>query len=152
MKLGSRLAGLTAAAATALAVFSAWHSGGYTWRLLDSGYATYAPMTSADRRQVLAAHVGVPGSIFDFYSTYIVPGDRIYFQVMPSGLSTDLTLPEAVAAIGRFYLLPGVETTNLADATVVVSFYEDPSLLHVKFITQVEAGLQPIWVSRIKAP
>ena len=152
MKLGPRFAGLSAAVATALAALSAWHAGGYDWRLLENGYATYAPMTSVERRQALAANVGVPGSVFDFYARYVVPGDRIYFQVMPSGLSPELTLPEAVAAIGRFYLLPGVETTNLADATVVVSFYADPSLLHLKFVTQVEAGLQPIWVSRIRAP
>ena len=54
--------------------------------------------------------------------------------------------------LGRFYLLPAVQTTDLTDATVVVSYFEDPALLHMKFITQVQAGLQPLWVSRIRAP
>jgi len=45
-----------------------------------------------------------------------------------------------------------VQTSDLKDATVVVSYFEDPALLHRKFITQVRAGLQPLWVSRIRLP
>jgi len=70
----------------------------------------------------------------------------------PSGLGPDLDLPSAVAAAGRFYLLPAVQATSLADATVVVSYFEDPSLLHLRFVTQVQAGEQPLYVSRIRAP
>lgn len=92
------------------------------------------------------------GDIFDFFNRYLVKGDRVYFQVMPSGYTSELNLPEAVAALGRFYLLPAVQTQSLKDATVVVSYYADPGLLHVKFLTQVRAGLQTLFVSRIKAP
>jgi hypothetical protein len=141
-----------AAAACALALYSAWHSGGHVWRTLGAEHAEYAQMSPLVRREAIFDEFQIPGSIFDFYATYIVPGDRIYYQVLQSGYSEDFTLPQAVEALGDFYLLPGVETTNLNDATVVVSFYANPALLHVKFITQVEAGVQPIYVSRIREP
>ena len=83
---------------------------------------------------------------------YLSKGDRVYFQVMPSGFSSDYDLPTIVQALGRFYFLPAVQTSDLKDATVVVSYFEDPALLHRKFITQVRAGLQPLWVSRIRSP
>jgi hypothetical protein len=144
--------GAFAAAASLLALASAWHSGGHVLGLLRAGYATYAPLCETQRRQAPTAGFEIPGSIFDFFAAHIVPGDRVYYQVLPSGLSSNVTLPEAVAAIGNFYLLPGVETTDLADATVVVSWFEDPGLLHVRFLTQVQAGAQPLFVSRIRVP
>jgi hypothetical protein len=49
-------------------------------------------------------------------------------------------------------LLPALQAVKLEDATVVVTFFEDPKLLRVRFLTQQQAGLQPIFVSRIKAP
>jgi hypothetical protein len=45
-----------------------------------------------------------------------------------------------------------VQVANVRDATVVLSYYRDPGALHVHFPTQAEAGLQPIYVSRIRAP
>jgi hypothetical protein len=148
----AQLSGILVAAATALALLSAWHSGGHVWRRLDSQRATYAPLTDTQRRRAPLDLLQVPGAIFDFYASYVVRGDRVYYQVLPSGLSKDLDLPAAVAAAGRFYLLPATQTTNLADATVVVSYFEDPSLLRVRFITQQRAGDQPLYVSRIKVP
>jgi hypothetical protein len=71
---------------------------------------------------------------------------------MPSGYGPNFDLPGIVEALGRFYFLPAVQTASLRDATVVVSYFADPSLLHVTFLTQVRAGLQPLWVSRISAP
>ena len=143
-----------AAAGSLLALASAWQHGGHVWRLLDAERATYAALSPAQRRQEPVTALGIPagGAIFDFYADRILPGDRIYFQVPAGGFSSNLTLPEAIASLGRFYLLPGVETTSLADATVVVSWFDDPSLLHVKFLTQAQAGAQPIFVSRIRVP
>jgi hypothetical protein len=119
--------------------------------LLREG-ASYAALTPDDRRRAPVAAAGLDGGIFDFYARYLWKGDRVYFQVMPSGFSSDYDLPTIVQALGRFYLLPAVQTTDLNDATVVVSYFEDPALLHRKFITQVRAGLQPLWVSRIRPP
>jgi len=45
-----------------------------------------------------------------------------------------------------------VQAPDLRHATVVISYYADPSLLHRHFPTQVEAGLQPIFVSRLRTP
>jgi hypothetical protein len=139
-------------AATVVALASALHSGPHMWRRLGTERRTYAPLTPTERRRAPLDGIEVPGAIFDFYATYIAPGDRIYYQVMQSGLSHDLDLPAAVAAAGRFYLLPAVQTESLADATVVVSYFEDPALLHVHYITQQQAGVQPLYISRIRAP
>jgi len=144
--------GALAAAATVIALLSAWHSGGHVWRLLDREHSSYAQLTSDQRRQEPVTQLEITGDIFDFYAAQIVKGDRVYFQVLPSGFSHDLDLPSAVASLGRFYLLPGVQTTNLADATVVVSYFEDPGLLHLHFIAQARAGVQLFFVSRIRTP
>jgi hypothetical protein len=144
--------GVLAAAACAIAMLSAWHSGSHVWRQLDSEYESFRTLTPTERRQAPLTDIQVPGSIFDFYAKYLDPGDRVYFQVLPSGLSSNLTLPQAITAVGRFYLLPAVQTTDLRDATVVVSYFANPALLHVKYLTEVEAGAQPLYVSRLRPP
>jgi len=143
---------VVAAAATLLALASALHAGPHVWRELDRTRATYAPLTASERSQAPAAGIQMPGAIFDFFASYIVPGDRIYYQVLPSGFSEDLTLAQAVTALGNFYLLPGVQTTSLKDATVVISWFENPASLHLHFVTKVESGIQPLYVSRIRVP
>jgi hypothetical protein len=147
-----RLSGVLAAVATALALLSAWHSIGHMRRILGAERSSYSAMAAAQRRRLPVANATLDGQIFDFFAAYLAKGDRVYFQVMPSGYSPSFDLPSIVAALGRWYLLPAMQTTDLKNATVVVSYFEDPAKLHVKFLTQVRAGLQPLWVSRIKAP
>lgn len=137
------------AAATLLALASAVHSGGGVWRGLDRRQAADARLSSSERRRAPLDRIGVPRAVFDFYASYLAPGDRVYFQVGPGGKRG---LPAAFAAAGRFSLLPAVQAGSLADATVVVSYLADPGALHVPFITQKEDGKQPIYVSRISAP
>jgi hypothetical protein len=120
--------------------------------LLGRERASYAALTPDERRREPATAAGLDGGIFDFFDRYLTKGDRVYFQVMPSGFSSDYDLPTIVQALGRFYFLPAVQTADLKDATVVVSYFEDPALLHQKFATQVRAGLQPLWVSRVRSP
>ena len=79
-------------------------------------------------------------------------GDRVYFQVRESGFSSFYDYPTAFAYGARFYFLPALQATRLKDATVVVTYFEDPQQLHVRYITQQRAGLQPIFVSRIRSP
>ena len=141
-----------AAAATIVALASAWHSIGHVRRVMAAERRDDAALSPAARRQMPVTTFTMSGDVFDFFDRYLVKGDRVYFQVMPSGFTSELDLPEAVAVLGRFYFLPAVQTENLADATVVVSYFADPALLHVKFVTQVRAGLQTLFVSRIKAP
>ena len=138
--------------ATAIALASAWHSGGYMWRSLDQSHRTYRTYTDVQRRHAAIDAFDLPGDVFDFYADYVGRGDRVYLQTRESGLSSFIDLPTAVRYAARFYLLPAVQTNDLADATVVVTFFDDPSLLHVRYVTQRQAGLQPIFVSRIKAP
>ena len=121
-------------------------------RVLGAERKADAALTPTERRQAPVSQLQMNGGIFDFFAAYLAPGDRVYFQVEPSGFSSNLDLPTAISDLGNFYFLPAMQTTSLADATVVVSYFEDPSLLHMKFITQVRAGLQPIWVSRIRSP
>jgi hypothetical protein len=148
----SRLSDAIAVVATVLALYSAWHSIGHMRRLMGIERRDDAALSAAARRQMPVTTFTMSGDVFDFFAHYLTKGDRVYFQVMPSGFTSEQDLPQAVAALGRFYFLPAVQTENLKDATVVVSYYADPSLLHVKFVTQVRAGLQTLFVSRIKAP
>jgi hypothetical protein len=147
-----RAAASLAAAATALALASVWHSGSDVWGELGRQYRTFAPLSTGERRQVALQQIGVPGAVFDFYAAYIVPGDRVYFQVRPGGRGSAPDLPAAFEAAGRFYLLPAVQADTLADATVVVSYLEDPSRLHIAFVTQKQDGRRPIYISRISSP
>jgi hypothetical protein len=152
--LGYRPSAATALAAlaTAIALASAWHSGGHMWRSLENSYGQYAPYTEKQREHAAIEAMGLPGDIFDYYAQYLLRGDRVYFQSRTGGLGAFIDLPTAVTYAGRFYLLPARQATSLDDATVVVSFFADPALLHVRFLTQQRAGLQPIFVSRISLP
>jgi len=137
-------------AAIALAAGSAWHSGRRVWHTLAREQRHDAALTPLERKHTFLTQVGLPPDVFDFYARYVGRGDRIYYQVMPSGLGAFLTLPQAVAAAGRYYFLPAVEAGSLADANVVVTFFADPARLGVHFATQVQAGRQPIFVSRLR--
>jgi len=141
-----------AAAATLLALGSALHLGRSLWRGLDRQRAAYAPLTSTERAAMPLAEVGVPGAVFDFYASFLAPGDRAYFQVPQGAPGRRRALLRSLEAAGRFALLPAVVTPTLADATVVLSYDADPSLLHVSFVTQRRDGRERVYVSRIGSP
>jgi hypothetical protein len=140
------------AATTVLAVASVWHSAGHVWRRLAADRRTYAAYSNTQRRQAVAAMVPLPGDVFDFYAARVRRGDRVYFLVLKSGFGRYFDLKQTVARVGRYYLLPATQTTQLGDATVVVSYFADPSTLGVHFVAQAQAGRQPIAVSRIRQP
>jgi hypothetical protein len=146
-----RLSTAIVAAATVLALVSAWHSGRHMWHRLDQDYRTYSGYTDLQRRHAPLSVLQLDGAVFDWYAKYVDRGDRVYYQVLPSGLGT-MDLPTAVRFAGSFYLLPAVQVTDPRKATVVVSFMADPKFLHLHFITQQRSGLQPIFVSRVRAP
>lgn len=139
------------AAASVVALVSAWHSGRHMWHRLDHDYQSYKAYTPTERRHAPLAALGLDGNVFDWYATYVGRGDRVYYQVLPSGLGT-MDLPTAVKYAGSFYLLPAVQVTDPAKATVIVSFMADPSFIHLHFVTQQRSGLQPFFVSRVRAP
>ena len=139
-------------AVTALALASAWHSGRHVWNQLTYERTLFAPLSAVDRRREPLTHVQIPGDVFDWYRQYLVHGDRAYFQVQPGGFSSLFDYPTLFGIAARFYLLPAVETTDPRKATVVISYHADPRLLHLRFVTQQEAGIQPIFVSRVSTP
>jgi hypothetical protein len=141
----------TVAAASVLALVSALHSGPHMWHRLDRDYRTYKAYTPIERQHAPLAELSLDGNIFDWYAKYVGRGDRVYYQVLPSGLGT-MDLPTAVEYAGSFYLLPAATVTDPKKATVIVSFMADPIFLHLHFITQQRSGLQPIFVSRVRAP
>src|SRR6476659_791109 len=96
----------------------------------------YGAYSETQRAHAPIDALGLPSDIFDFYRQYLDRGDRVYFQVRPSGFSSFLDYQTAVPK----------------DATVVVTYFEDPSRLHLRYVTQQRAGLQPVFVSRIRAP
>jgi hypothetical protein len=148
----TRLTAASTAALTILALASSWHSGRHIWRLLGAERRAYAAYSEADRRHAPLAQLELPGEVFDWYASFLLHGDRAYYQVLHSGLSHDLDLPGAFGYGARFYLLPAVEETDLGRATVVVSFHADPRLLDAHYVTKQRSGLQPIFVSRIRVP
>jgi hypothetical protein len=145
---GDRWAAVGALAAV-LALASAAHSLSKTWNHLDRDHDRYAAMSELERRHAFATQLGVPGDPFDFFAANVERGDRVFYQVKPSGLGHFLDLPQTVAAIGRYYLLPAVAEPDLDRANVVVSWEQDPALLGVELGEQQRAGLQLFFVSRI---
>jgi hypothetical protein len=114
------------------------------WRYLDREYATYSQHSALERHHAASNEMGHPGEVFDFYADRVFRGDRIYLQIAPGRAR-----PDAIEAAARYYLLPAVVVADLADANVIVSFYQDPATLGVRLLTREQAGLQPIFVSRI---
>jgi hypothetical protein len=134
-----------------VALYSAWHAGGHVWRRLDEQYSAVAHLTPLQRRHAPIDALPLPSDIFDFYAARVGRGDRIYYQVLPSGFGPSLDLPTIVGRVGDFYLLPAVRAPDLPHATVVLSWYADPAQLHVHFLVQARAGLNPVFVSRLRA-
>jgi hypothetical protein len=137
---------------TALALASAWHSGGHVWKRLGDERRQYAAYSEAQRAHAVIDNVGLHSDVFDFYRDRVGRGDRMYFDVAPGGYGEFFDLPGIIAAIGEYYLLPAVRVPDLRNATVVLSYNADPSKLGVRFLTQDRAGQQLIFVSRISLP
>lgn len=136
-----------AGVALLLALASTLHSGPKLWRGLGHERSASAALSGTRRRSAALEASGVPGAVFDFYSQFTVPGDRVYLQVAPGG-----GRPAAFAAAARYYLLPALVTDRLSDATVVISYGEQPSRLHRHFISRRQLGGREVYVSRIGVP
>jgi hypothetical protein len=120
--------------------------------MLDNQHSRYATLSDSERQALPFDQPGLQGAVFGFYASLIGPGDRVYFQVGPREPGARRDLPAAFAAAARFALLPAVQATSLAEATVVVSYRADPGRLHVPFVTQQKDGSLPAYVSRISSP
>jgi hypothetical protein len=141
-------AALAAGAATVIALLSAWGSARDEWRRLGDGRATFAAYsdTRRDEAPINGAGFTSLARLFAVAATEVGRGDRIYFQVPRTPFGT-LDLHDTVAALGRLYLLPAVEVSDVGDATLVVSFQADPADLHRPFLSQRQYGTA--FVSRL---
>ncbi|HWE80885.1 MAG TPA: hypothetical protein VG265_04495 [Gaiellaceae bacterium] len=137
---------IVVAAAVILALYSAWHSGGHIWHRIASDHNAFAALAPIDRLRAPATTIGVEGYTFDWYRNFLVKGDRFYVQV-DNGHN-----PFQVRLLAGYYLLPAVEVAEPSQANVIVSYYTDPNALGLHYVTQQEAGLQPIFVSRVAEP
>src|SRR5581483_2414639 len=97
-----------AAVTTAVALYSAWHSGGHVWRRLDDQYRSVAHLRPLQRKRAAIDALPHPSEIFDFYAARGHRGDRVYYQVLSGGFGPYLDLPTIVGRVGDFYLLPAV--------------------------------------------
>jgi hypothetical protein len=135
--------------AAGVALYSAWHSGGHVWRGFSNDYRTYAAYSDVERRHAPLVQIDLPTDVFDFYAEHLERGDRIFFQVEQIPFGNYLDLPGIVGAAGRFYLLPAVQVTDPGQATVVVTFREDPNRLGLRYAQQFQFLGESIYVSRV---
>lgn len=143
------IARLGAVAVTVVAAASVHSTFGRAWELLSGFHRSGVAMTPLQREHAPADSVPLPADRFDHYRAWLRPGDRYWLDVVPSGLSSHVDLPSAVAAVARFTLLPAVQVTDVDDATVVLSWDRDPALLPLRYSEQHREGVQLVFVSRI---
>jgi hypothetical protein len=146
----TRAAGVVALCAFGVAIASVVHTGPRVDRRLRDARATYAAMTKHDRETLYITSLGLPPDQFAWYAQYVARGDRLFYQVQPSGLGEFVDQPHAVEDVGRYALLPAKSVESLDKANVVVTWNEDPGALHIPFEAQERLGLQLFFVSRIK--
>jgi hypothetical protein len=143
----TRVAGVVA---FGVAIASVVHTGPTVDRRLRDARATYAAMSKHDRETLYVTSLGLPPDQFAWYAQYVGRGDRLFYQVQPSGLGEFVDQPHAVEDVGRYALLPAKSVESLDKANVVVTWNEDPDALHIPFEAQERLGLQLFFVSRIK--
>jgi hypothetical protein len=147
--LRRRLARFAAIATCVVAGASAATSYREIWDGLSGERARDEVLTAQERDRAPIASIPLPVEVFEFWSAFLLPGDRVYFHVLESGFSDFVDLPTVVAASGRFSLLPATQVRSLDQANVVVSWQRDPAELGYEFEEQHQAGQQPFFVSRI---
>jgi hypothetical protein len=141
---------VAAGVATVVALLSVWDSADSTWRRLADDRETYSAYSAGERLAAPANEAGFAGDVFERLALRVGRGDRVYYQVPRVRFGT-LDLHDTVAALGRFYLLPAVEATDLDDATVVVSYDADPAGLGRRYLEQHQYG-PGIFLSRLARP
>jgi hypothetical protein len=107
-------------------------------KTLDNERRRFDELSADERERMFGAAIPVPMEIFDFYRRNMRRDDRFYVQA-------------PAEAFGEFAdTLPAIEVARPEDATVVVSYDSDPGLLPLTYSEQIRAGLQLIFVSRVR--
>lgn len=107
-------------------------------------------MSTAERNQAYGTLIPLRMDVFDFYRANLRPGDRYWVQVDPGAFSEFADKATVVRAVGRMALIPAVEVDRAEDADVILSWDKDPGLLPYEYSEQYRAGLQLLFVSRVK--
>lgn len=149
MDLRARAALLAATSTCIVAAGSTLTGFDRIWTQLGEERARDEALTAQERERAPITAIPLPVEVFEFWSAFLRPDDRIYFHVLESGFSDYVDLATVVAAAGRLWLLPAVQVEDLDDATVVVSWERDPAELGLRFSEQHRAGQQLFFVSRI---
>lgn len=110
----------------------------------------FGSMSKVERDQAYGSLVPLPMDVFGFYRAHLRPGDRYWVQVDPGAISEFADVPTMVRAVGRMALMPAVEVEHVEDADVILSWNTDPALLQLDYSEQERAGLQLLFVSRVK--
>jgi hypothetical protein len=111
--------------------------------------ARWVAVPAAERERAFGERIPLRMDVFDFYRSYLRPGDRYWVQVEPSPLSAFANKADIVRGVGRMALLPAVEVARPEDADVILSWDADPGLLRYRYSEQHRAGLQLLFVSRV---
>lgn len=117
--------------------------------LLRGEHDRFASYTRLQRDQAFGALLPLQMSYFEWYRRYLQPGDRYFVQIEPAAFSEFIDKDTLVRRVAHLYLLPNVEAHDLNDATVVLSWDDDPNRLRLRYATQVRLGEQNFFVSRI---
>jgi hypothetical protein len=120
-----------------------------SWSVMRSERAPFVGYTALERDQAFGTLLPLAMSYFDWYREYLTPADRYFIQIEPAAFSSFVDKDTLVRRVAHLYLLPSLEATDLAHATVVLSWDDDPSRLHLRFSSQARLGQQLFYVSRI---
>jgi hypothetical protein len=117
--------------------------------MLRSQHDSYAAYTQAHRERAFGADIPIDMSILDFWREGLVSGDRYWIQMPSEAFATHADKRYIARSIAHLYLLPAIEVSRPADATVVLTWDADPAMLHLRYRQQRRAGLQLVFSSRI---
>jgi hypothetical protein len=142
----ARIAALSVVAALG---YSAWRDVPHSIDMVRAQHFIYRNYTEAQRERAFGSQIPIDMSIFDFWRDGLRPGDRYWIQMPPEPFATHADKRYIARSIAHIYLLPAIEASRPADATVVLTWDADPATLHLHYGEQREAGLQLIFTSRV---
>ena len=119
------------------------------WSAMRGEHARFVGLTRQQRDEEFGTLLPLQMSYFDWWRQYLRPGDRYYIQIEPAAFSSFVDKDTLVRRVAHLYLLPSLEASDLAHATVVLSWDDDPARLHLRFSSQARLGEQLFFVSRI---
>jgi hypothetical protein len=140
---------VVAVAVLAVGVASTAKGFGFSREILASTRAQGAGLTAEERVHSPGDTLPLAMDRFDFWRQHLSKDDRYWLDVHQTGFGQFLDLPSAVAALSRFYLLPAVQSPSLAEATVVLSWDEDPARLGLRYWRVDREGSQLVYAAHV---